>query len=84
MTSQVVGFAGREKRGEVLGIMSSITSLSMTISPFIAGFLYERHTALPYYTSAMYLAVAFMLLYQKRRKLSRETLPEDVVMQTQI
>jgi MFS family permease len=84
MTSQVVGFAGREKRGEVLGIMSSISSLSMTVSPFIAGFLYERYVSLPNYVSAVYLALAFMLLYQKRRKLSQETLPDDVVMETQI
>jgi DHA1 family tetracycline resistance protein-like MFS transporter len=84
MTSQVVGFAGREKRGEVLGIMSSIASLSMIISPFIAGFLYERYAPLPYYVSAIYLTVAFILLFLKRKKLSKETLPEDVVMETQI
>jgi DHA1 family tetracycline resistance protein-like MFS transporter len=84
MTSQVVGFAGQQKRGEVLGIMASVTSLSMTVSPFIAGFLYERHAPLPFYVSAVYLVTAFVLLYQKRRKLAAEILPEDVVMESQI
>jgi MFS transporter, DHA1 family, tetracycline resistance protein len=84
MTSQVVGFAGSDKRGEVLGVMSSVASLSMTISPFIAGFLYTKYAPLPSYISAVYLAVAFILLYLKRKKLSAEILPEDVVMETQI
>jgi len=84
MTSQVVGFAGRQKRGEVLGIMASITSLSMTVSPFIAGFLYERSARLPFYISALYLAGAFVLLYKKRRKFALEVLPDDVIMESQI
>ena len=84
MTSQVVGFAGREKRGEVLGVMSSVASLSMTVSPFIAGFLYERYAPLPFYVSAAYLMMAFVLLFRKRKKLAGESLPEDVVMESQI
>lgn len=84
MTSQVVGLADRKRRGEVLGIMSSVASLSMTVSPFIAGILYERYVTLPYYISAIYLSLAFILLYQKRRKLSKEVLPEDIVVETQI
>jgi MFS transporter, DHA1 family, tetracycline resistance protein len=84
MTSQVVGFAGREKRGEVLGIMSSITSLSMTISPFIAGFLYEKNVIFPFLTSAIYLSVAFWLLFKKRLQLAKEVLPEDIIVESQI
>jgi MFS transporter, DHA1 family, tetracycline resistance protein len=84
MTSQVVGFAGPHKRGEVLGVMSSIASLSMTISPFIAGVLYEKNYTYPFIVSALYLIIAFAILYQKRRQLAKEVLPEDVVMETQI
>lgn len=84
MTSQVVGFAGKEKRGEVLGIMASITSLSMTVSPFVSGFLYEQRVWLPFLIDAFYLGLAFLLLFQKRRQLANETLPEDVVMESQI
>jgi MFS transporter, DHA1 family, tetracycline resistance protein len=84
MTSQVVGFAGHEKRGEVLGIMSSITSLSMTISPFIAGVLYSKSVVLPFFISAIYLLIALIILYQKRRQLAKEVLPEDVDMESEI
>ena len=84
MTSQVVGFAEKEKRGEVLGIMASIMSLSMTVSPFIAGILYEKNAALPFLVSAIYLAGAFVLLFQKRHQLEKEKLPEDVVIGLQV
>jgi DHA1 family tetracycline resistance protein-like MFS transporter len=84
MTSQVVGFAGNQKRGEVLGIMASITSLSMTVSPFIAGVLYGTNADLPFLISAVYLAGAFLILFRKKRKLARAKLPEDVVMDSQI
>lgn len=81
MTSQVVGFAGSGKRGEVLGIMASIASLSMTISPFIAGALYSVRSFLPFLVNAVYTGVAFVILYKKRKKLAAETLPEDVAME---
>lgn len=81
MTSQVVGFAGKDKRGEVLGIMSSIMSLSMTVSPFIAGILYGYFAYLPFLVSAGYLVVAFLLLFYKRKQLAKETLPMDVGLQ---
>ncbi len=84
MTSQVVGYAPPARRGEVLGIMSSITSLSMTISPFISGVLYEKYAALPFLVSSAYLVAAFVILYQKRQALARETLPEDVSIESQI
>lgn len=84
MTSQVVGFAGRQKRGEVLGIMSSITSLSMMVSPFIAGVLYVKHPTMPFLFSAVYAAIAFVVLYQKRRQLGKQNLPEDIVMESQV
>jgi MFS transporter, DHA1 family, tetracycline resistance protein len=84
MTSQVVGYAPSAHRGEVLGIMASLTSLSMTISPFISGILYEKNTRLPFWTSAVYLSLAFVVLYQKRRQLAKEKLPEDVVMESAI
>jgi DHA1 family tetracycline resistance protein-like MFS transporter len=84
MTSQVVGFAGSGKRGEVLGVMASVTSLSMTVSPLMAGILYGKNPDLPFIVSAVYVAAAFLILFQKRRKLARAKLPEDVVMDSQI
>jgi len=80
MTSQVVGQSSPNERGEILGIMSSITSLSMMISPFLSGIMYEKNNILPFLFSFVCLLIAFIFLYIKRKELSKMNLPEDVEM----
>jgi len=82
MTSQVVGKSLKTERGEILGIMSSITSLSMMIGPFLAGIMYGQNKAWPFYFGALCLLLAFWVLYQKRKELRNSPLPEDVVMES--
>lgn len=82
MTSQVVGKTPPIQRGEVLGIMSSIASLSMVIGPFLSGALYEKSSTLPFMFGALCVAFAFVVLYIKRRELSNGELPEDVVLES--
>ncbi|MBP9759724.1 MFS transporter [Candidatus Dojkabacteria bacterium] len=84
MTSQVVGQSSSKERGEVLGILSSITSLSMMIGPFIAGVMYEKLTILPFLFSSVCLFLAFIVLFLRRRKLAKMKLPEDVPMESLI
>jgi len=84
MTSQVVGQSPPAQRGEVLGIMSSIVSLSMMIGPFLAGFMYEKYRALPFLFGFLCLSLAFFFLYQKRRDLEKMKLPEDVTIESMI
>jgi len=84
ITSQVVGFAGWERRGEVLGIMSSIASLSTTLSPFIAVALYEKQAGLPFLSGAAYLGLSFFILLRKKHQLEKENLPEDIIIESQI
>ncbi len=84
MTSQVVGVSPKDQRGEALGIMSSITSLSMMVGPVLAGFMYESNNTIPFYFGALCLLVAFWFLYQKRKELEAMSLPEDVVMESMI
>ncbi|MFZ2049257.1 MAG: MFS transporter [Minisyncoccia bacterium] len=82
MTSQVVGKSDRSERGEILGIMSSITSLSMMIGPFLAGILYGFSKSYPFVLGGLCLILAFVVLYQKRKELRNTALPEDVVMES--
>lgn len=78
MTSQVVGMSDQTRRGEVLGILSSVMSVSMTIAPIVAGSLYQYHHRIPFLFSALCMIVAFAILFKKKRKLSRLSLPENV------
>ncbi|MCX6788879.1 MAG: MFS transporter [Candidatus Jorgensenbacteria bacterium] len=84
MTSQVVGQSPQTQRGEILGILSSITSISMMVGPFVSGMLYEQNKSLPFLFSAFYLAIAFYVLYKRRRTLANIELPEDVAMDSMI
>lgn len=79
MTSQIVATAGPLMRGEVLGVTSSLMSLSMTLAPLAAGALYTVRTYIPFLMSAGALLIAFVTLFVVRRTLSRERVDEPII-----
>lgn len=81
MTSQVVSRSSQSQRGEVLGILSSIASLSMVIGSFLAGMLYGENSAMPFIFSAFCLCLAFVILYRKKGELNKIELQEDILME---
>lgn len=84
MTSQVVSKSSQSQRGEVLGILSSVASLSMVIGAFLAGMLYRENSDMPFIFSAFCLLLAFIVLYRKRGELSKIELQDDVHMESVI
>jgi DHA1 family tetracycline resistance protein-like MFS transporter len=56
VTSQVSGLGGQERKGETIGVLSSIMSASMVVAPPVVGVLFEVGPSLPYV-----LAVAIVL-----------------------
>ena len=77
MNSQIAVRADPAKKGEALGIASSVASLSMVVGPFIAGFLFTYHASFPFLMSAIVLLAAFLILYRKRNILrTRHLSPE--------
>lgn len=62
MSSRMAGLAGPTRRGEVMGIITSIMSLGMFVSPMIAGWLYGQNKNWPFYYGAMCLLVAFLVI----------------------
>lgn len=78
MTSQIVGMSDQTRRGEILGILSSIMSVSMTLAPLAAGSLYQYQHRLPFLFSATCMVAAFCLLFWRKRKHERLSLPENV------
>lgn len=82
INSRSAGLAGPQRRGEVLGIMASIMSLAMFISPIIAGFLYNMNHAWPFYYGATCLMLAFFVIRyccfeQKNLRLVKEDLLDE-------
>ena len=84
MNSQVAAQADPTKKGEALGIASSVGSLSMVVGPFIAGFLFIYHASIPFLMSAVALLAAFLILYRKRNKLKIQRLSPDVPIVSEI
>ncbi len=80
MTSEMIGLAPVNEKGEILGIMASIMSLGMIIGPAISGPLYGKIIYAPYIASAIIFAIGFLILYYKRHNLLEHAEPvrEDV------
>lgn len=80
MSSSVAGAAGDSKRGEVMGIMASIMSVSMIIGPLAAGSLFQMNVAYPYILNIVVLFAAFVIMKKccTDKKLV-ETEPVEVV-----
>jgi len=62
VSSSVAGIAGKEKRGESLGVMSSVMALGMVIAPPLAGLLFEKHHSMPFLISAFFVILAFLVM----------------------
>lgn len=77
-TSQAVGAVDAKERGETLGVMTSVASLGMVFGPLMVGPLFELKHGLPFYFSAFYLLVGFVIAYHYRRWLAKIKAVEDV------
>jgi len=77
MTSQMAGI-DPQKRGEILGILNSVMSVSMIIGPALASLLFVSHVSLPFITSSLLALVGFAIIFCGREKLCKRRLPEDV------
>jgi len=62
VSSRVSGISGVEKRGETLGIMSSILSLSMIVGPLLGGFLFGYNVSLPFFCAGGIMLTAFLIM----------------------
>lgn len=84
MTSQIVSKAPQEDRGEILGITSAISSLSMAIAPIITGALFEINSRYSFLFAGSMMLIAFFVLYQKRKQLKKIDLQEDIELISEI
>lgn len=79
ISSRVSGMAGKEKRGEAMGVMSSVLSAAMITGPLIAGLVFEAHPSLPFIFGALSLITAFFVMKFSCRLGQEECDPESIV-----
>lgn len=62
LSSTIAGSAGNMRRGEVMGIMSSVISVSMIVGPLLAGMLCVRNHHWPFLMNALLVLAAFVIM----------------------
>lgn len=77
MISQIVAQATPDNRGEVLGVTSSITSISMAVAPLVAGLLFGIRPTWPFFFGSLIMIIAFAVLYRKTKELKNLKLEES-------
>ncbi|MEI6378416.1 MAG: MFS transporter [Candidatus Falkowbacteria bacterium] len=78
VTSEAVSAADPKRRGEVMGIMTSLNSLGMIIGPLIAGAAFVAHDMLAYYLGAVCMLIAFLIAWgdsQRRQPIASTDIP---------
>ena len=86
MTSQITKKGDMKEQGMVLGVLSSVMSLSMIIGPILAGALFSVRINFPFWASATFSVLAFVILVfdgQRKRKLRSKINEQELEMAEQ-
>jgi MFS family permease len=74
MTSRITKQGAAKEQGMILGVLSSVMSLSMIIGPVVAGALFSVKMNLPFWASAIFSFLAFIIIIcEKKRNQLAET-----------
>ncbi len=62
LSSAIAGSAGNMRRGEVMGVMSSVLSVSMIVGPLLGGALFVKNSQWPFLANAVLLLASFFII----------------------
>jgi DHA1 family multidrug resistance protein-like MFS transporter len=62
-----------KKRGEILGILSSVMSLSMIVGPLLAGYLFEIKAYYPFLLAGLFSFIGFLVLYYSTKNFQQSS-----------
>lgn len=74
MTSQITKKSPAGQQGMILGVLASVMSLSMIIGPILAGVLFSLKINLPFWASAVFCFLAFLIVLIDKKKNLEKTL----------
>ncbi len=72
MSSQIIGFADKNKQGEMMGILASLMSLSMILGPLIGGIVYGINDSLPFVFAGIISFITFLFVYNTYKKIGNK------------
>jgi MFS transporter, DHA1 family, tetracycline resistance protein len=68
MTSRITKKGDAKEQGMILGVLSAVMSLSMIIGPIVAGALFSLRMNLPFWASAIFSFLAFIIIICEKKK----------------
>lgn len=79
ITSQVTGRADPMKKGEALGILTSLMSATMVVGPLVGGALFEIHDGYPFYFAGFLMIVSLLVSrrYRQSEELEMQPVPSS-------
>jgi MFS family permease len=77
ITSETIGLAPRHATGEVMGVMTSVMSLSMVFAPIMAGFVFDFEPRAIYLLAAGFALAAFFLAFANKKRLEEAKAVEN-------
>jgi DHA1 family tetracycline resistance protein-like MFS transporter len=69
MTSQIIGISPPKEQGEMMGILTSLISISMIIGPILGGITYLLKDNLPFILSFIILIITFIFTFKSYKKI---------------
>lgn len=78
-TSRTTGFVHPNKKGEVIGIIASVMTLGMVLSPMVAGTIFEIDERLPFAISGVLLLFAFFVMVKARDRIPEPKYHHELV-----
>jgi len=67
ITSQVTGKADPLKKGEALGILTSLMAATMVVGPMVGGVLFEIHDGYPFYFAGVLMIISLLVALRLRQ-----------------
>ncbi len=80
ITSNVSNKSKTDNQGEIIGVLSSLGAVASIVGPLIAGAMFEIKVSFPFFLSASYGFLAFLILlsvYSKSKNKNLKYVPRN-------
>ena len=80
MTSHMIKEGGEKDQGELMGVLTSIMSLSAIVGPLAAGWFYGFSSRAPFILAAVLSVIAYLIMqFEKKPKISEFSVDEVAI-----
>jgi MFS family permease len=82
MTNHMIKGGGEKDQGELMGVLTSVFSLSAIVGPMAAGWLYGYSSKIPFMLAAVFMFIAFLMMKFEKKVLVPEFNPDELIVES--